>query len=32
LDKELKAGDKVDLTLTFANAGSVTISAEVRNP
>jgi periplasmic copper chaperone A len=32
LNKELKAGDKVDLTLTFANAGSVTVTAEVRNP
>jgi len=32
LKRDLKAGDKLELTLTFQNAGRVAITAEVRNP
>jgi periplasmic copper chaperone A len=32
LTKELKAGEKVNVTLTFAKAGSVAVAVEVRNP
>jgi copper(I)-binding protein len=31
LNKELKAGDKVQIELTFKNAGSITVEAEVRD-
>ena len=30
LTRELKAGDKFDITLKFANAGDVKVTAEVR--
>lgn len=32
LMKEIKVGDKVEITLTFEKAGTVTVAAEVRNP
>ena len=32
LTKDLKNGDKVNLTLTFEKAGSATVAMEVRNP
>jgi periplasmic copper chaperone A len=32
LKKDLKPGDKVELTLTFAKAGRVAVTAEVRKP
>jgi hypothetical protein len=32
LKNELKEGEKIDLTLTFENAGTVTLSVDVRNP
>lgn len=32
LSKELKDGEKVNVTLTFENAGSVIVAMEVRNP
>ena len=31
LTQELKAGDKIDLTLTFEQAGEIKVSAEVRD-
>lgn len=32
LTRDLKAGDKIQLTLTFATAGTVVVEAEVREP
>lgn len=32
LTRDLKAGEKIQLTLTFATAGTVTVEAEVREP
>jgi len=32
LNQDLKAGDQVAFTLTFQNAGSVTVEAPVKTP
>ena len=32
LKRDLKAGDRLELTLTFQNAGRIVVAAEVRNP
>jgi periplasmic copper chaperone A len=32
LKRDLNAGDKVTITLTFEKAGKIVIEAEVRNP